>query len=248
MHKRIVNGKLRTSFILVITFVFSPLCFQLGCTSSDDKDTDDTLPNGTNGDSTSSDASTSDNEWTNDVPYRGVIIKSAGHLPGTERPEGVDVVSIATTEISNTHSLSDKLVEELNALNVTTSIVESYNCEELQCVFDSSGEGGSSELADLIVFASPIWGAELLFQVRKMIPKLPGVVDQENKVLFSVLSSAGEPEASGQEGVDSFVESLKSEGYQTVSGKVVAFDAGVEEIDEAIVEFSHRLVKGIKEL
>ncbi len=248
MRQTTLFAKIGTHFVLMIGFQLCLICFQLGCTSSDDEDPAQMGSDDGQSGSTSKDASTEESEWTNTVPYQGVIIKSAGHLPGTEKPEGVDVVSIATTPLSNTHVLSDKLVEELSALNVTTRIVEAYNCEELQCVFYSGNEDGSSELADLVIFASPIFAAELLFQVRKLVPKMADAIDQEENALFSALSSAGEPEASGQDGIDKFIESLVSEGYQTVPGRVVGFDAGVGEIDQKMGEFAVELVQGIQEL
>ncbi len=164
-------------------------------------------------------------------PLEGVlIVKAAGPPPGEQPADHPDAITQATTATFNTHAFADGLATRLEARGMTATVVDHFDCPELDCAADASLEA--------LVFAGPTWLSRLPSQLRDMAE--PAGELSPAPLRASALASC---ESTGQDAVDSMLEDLMEAGLTTVPGVSLAADGGVtqQEVDAALEGLAQRL-------
>ena len=175
-----------------------------------------------------------------------VIIRAAGYIPGTAKPEGADAITHATSQPGNTYVFTDKLVNKLRVLGVEARVVDFSQCRNLECIY-RQGTEDRRQLVDIIVFAGPSYGSKLPTQLQNLIPRLKEVVKQKTDIMCSSLTSAKYP-VKGKKTMKDFDNRLKQAGVKTVTGIVLLPDIEKEDLDKKIGEFAAILAAKARQL
>lgn len=178
--------------------------------------------------------------------YHAVIIKAAGYIPGTEKPEDPDAITRATSEGGNTHVFTDKLAKMLDETGIETKIVDFSECRDLSCVFCSEGDEKRSTV-NLVVFAGPTHGGKLPQQLQNFIPLVKKISQSYPDIRYTILNSCGNP-SSGKNAVAHFDALLTDAGAKTIPGLVLDRETGAEELEKAFEEFASRLLDVISKI
>lgn len=72
--------------------------------------------------------------------YRVVVIRGAGVVPDTKKPEGADAITSATSLGMNTYTLTSALAGKLAALDATVEVKQFSECRDLICL-DATADG-----------------------------------------------------------------------------------------------------------
>ena len=169
-----------------------------------------------------------------------VIIRAAGYIPGTTKPEGADAITHATSKPGNTYVFTDNLVNKLRALGVEASVVDFPQCQNLECLY-RAGTEKPRQLVDLVVFAGPSYSSKLPTQLLNLVPGLKEIAKQKSTITCSSLISAKYP-AKGEKTVEDFDNRLKETGVETVPGIVLVPDLEKEDLDKKIRDFAAVLI------
>ena len=165
-----------------------------------------------------------------------VIIRAAGYIPGTKKPEGPDAITHATSKPGNTYVFTDKLVNKLRVLGVEARVVDFSQCRNLECIY-RQGTEDRRQLVDIIVFAGPSYGSKLPTQLQNLIPRLKEVVKQKTDIICSSLTSAKYP-VKGKKTMKDFDNRLKQAGVKTVTGIVLVPNIEEKDLDKKIGDFA----------
>lgn len=175
-----------------------------------------------------------------------VIIRAAGYIPGTKKPEGPDAITHATSKPGNTYVFTDKLVKKLRALGVEARVADFSQCRNLECIYRPDEEN-PRQLVDIVVFAGPSYGSKLPTQLQNLVPRLKELVKQKPDIICSSLTSAKYP-AKGKNTMKDFDNRLQQAGVKTVTGIVIVPDIEKEDLDKKIGDFATILTAGARQL
>ena len=177
--------------------------------------------------------------------FHAVIIRAAGYLPGTQKAEGVDAITHATSKPGNTYVFTEKLVKKLGLIGVEARVVDFSQCPNLECVY-LPGTENPRQLVDIIVFAGPAYNSKLPPQLQKLVPKLKKIVKQKSDIRCSSLVSARYP-AKGEKTIQDFEQRLKQVGVKTITGITLVPNIGEEELEKKMGSFAAKLTSKEKE-
>lgn len=171
--------------------------------------------------------------------YHAVIIKAAGYIPGTEKPEDPDAITNATSEGGNTHVFADRLAKILGETGIETKTIDFSECRDLSCILHSDGDE-KRPMVNLIVFAGPTHGSKLPQQLQDFIPLVKKVSQSYPKIRYTILNSSGNP-SSGANAIAHFDSLLTDTGAKTIPGLVLDRETETDELEKELKEFAERL-------
>jgi hypothetical protein len=177
--------------------------------------------------------------------FHAVIIRAAGYIPGTEKSEGHDAITHATSQPGNTYVFTDRLVKKLGTFAVEARVVDFSQCQNLECIYLPGAEN-RRQLVDIIIFAGPSYGNKLPTQLQKLVPKLKEVVKQKPDIICSSLISAKYP-AKGKITIQNFNNRLKQAGVKTITGIALVPDIEEKDLDKNINDFVNILIANAKQ-